>query len=129
MPSSKSGSHEKLIAWQMADSLDLIVREILESLPGNEFRTRSQIDSASDSIGANIVEGYYSNSTAEFIRFLRYARRSCGELGERIRRVYRKNFISKELFEKADDMVIRTGYILDRLMLSLGDKLDRNKKS
>ena len=126
MQNFKSGNHRKLIAWQMADELDLIAQEILKQIPKNEFKTRSQIDSASDSIGSNIVEGYYSNSTAEFIRFLRYARRSCGELGERIRRVYRKEFITKDLFEKANDIAIRTGYIIDRLMQSLEKKL-KNK--
>ena len=118
------GNHEKLIAWKMANELDLIVQDVLKQIPKNEFKMRSQIDSASDSVGSNIVEGYYSGSTKEFIRFLRYSRRSCGEVQERVRRVHRKSLISEKLFEKANVHSIKTGYIIDRLILSLQKKLE-----
>lgn len=118
----KSGNHEKLIAWQMADELDVLVQEFIKKLPKYEYKIISQIDSASDSIGANIVEGYYSNSTREFSRFLKYARRSCAEVQERIRRLKRKELIEDDLCEKCCDHCIRTGYIIDRLILSLEDK-------
>lgn len=68
----RTGNHEKLIAWQMADKTDKMIQDkILKCLPKNEFKTRSQIDNASDSIGSNIVEGYYSNSTKEYVRFFK----------------------------------------------------------
>ncbi|MBN1325583.1 four helix bundle protein [Candidatus Falkowbacteria bacterium] len=115
----KNGSHEKLIAWRMADELDFLVQNILRIIPRTEYKIKSQIDSASDSIGSNIVEGYYSNSTAEYIRFLRYARRSCGELQERIRRLLRKNYLKEVKYNEVNSMCIRTGYIIDRLINSL----------
>jgi four helix bundle protein len=64
-------NHEKMIVWQMADKLDIIVQEILLHVPKYEFQTRSQIDNASDSIGSNFVEGYYSGTLGDYIRFLR----------------------------------------------------------
>lgn len=112
-------NHEKMIAWQMADQLDIMTQEILKYIPKNEYKTRSQIDNASDSIGSNFVEGYYSGSLKEYIRFLRYSRRSCGELQERIRRTFRKRYITQQLYEKFHQHVIRTGYIFDRLIQSL----------
>jgi four helix bundle protein len=112
------GNHEKLIAWKMADELDKIVQEILEFIPKNEFKIRSQIDSASDSTGSNIVEGHYSGSIGEFVRFLGYARRSVGELQERVRRVLRKKYITQELFNKFNEVAIKTGYIIDKLKQS-----------
>ena len=114
----KYGSHKKLIAWQMADQLDKVVQEILECIPKNEYKTRSQIDNCSDSVGSNIVEGHYSGLVKEFIRFLRYSRRSVGELQERVRRVLRKKYINEALFDKFEDIAIKTGYIIDRLIQS-----------
>jgi len=122
------GNHEKLIAWQMADKLDEIVQEILKSVPKNEFEIRRQLDGASDSVGSNIVEGYYSGSISEFIRFLRYARRSCGEVQERVMRLRRKSLLDENLYEKFKPHCIKTGYIIDRLISSLCDKRDNKDK-
>ncbi len=85
--------HKNMVVWQSIDKLDMIVQKILKSIPGNEYRLRSQIDSASDSIGANFVEGYYSGFLPEYIRFLTYSRRSLAELQERVRRVLREGYI------------------------------------
>jgi four helix bundle protein len=114
----KYGNHEKLLAWQMADELDKIVQKILKQIPKNEFKTRSQIDGASDSVGSNIVEGHYSGLVTEFVRFLRYSRRSCGELQERVRRVLRKGYINEELFNEFNEKAVKTGYMIDRLIQS-----------
>jgi four helix bundle protein len=125
----RTGSHEKLIAWQMADKLDKMVQEeILPNIPRNEYKTKSQIDDASDSVGSNIVEGYYSGSTNEYVRFLRYSRRSCGELQERVRRAVRKGYINEDLFGRFKEVNIKTGYIIDRLIQSLERKIEGEKK-
>ncbi len=82
-----------MIVWQNADRLDILVQQILKKIPKHEFKLREQIDSASDSIGANFVEGFYSGAIGEYIRFLKYARRSLGELQERVRRALRKGYV------------------------------------
>lgn len=120
-------NHEKMIVWQMADKLDSIVQEILKKIPRTEFKLRSQIDSASDSIGSNFVEGYYSCSTREYLRFCRYSRRSCGELQERIRRALRKGYINTDDYKKFSEIVIKTGYLFDRLILSINNNLGDEK--
>jgi len=112
-------NHEKMIVWQMADQLDTIVQKILRKVPRGEFKIRGQIDSASDSIGSNFIEGYYSCSTKEYVRFCRYSRRSCGELQERVRRLLRKGYINLREYNEFSRVVIRTGYLFDRLILSL----------
>lgn len=115
-------NHEKMIVWQMADRLDVLVQNILHRIPRHEFKIIGQIDSASDSIGSNFIEGYYSNSTKEYIRFCRYARRSCGELQERVRRLLRKGYINMKEHEEFSSVAIRTGYLFDRLLLSLEER-------
>jgi len=74
----KPRGHEKTIVWQNMDRLDVIVQKILKRIPRFETKMRSQIDNASDSIGANFVEGYYSGSIREYLKFLRYSKRSLG---------------------------------------------------
>ena len=114
----KYGNHEKLLVWKMADELDKIVQKILKQIPKNEYKLRSQIDNASDSIGSNITEGHYSGLVTEFVRFLRYSRRSCGELQERVRRVLRKGYIKEDLFNEFNEKAVKTGYMIDRLIQS-----------
>ncbi len=111
--------HEKMIVWQNIDRLDIIVQNILKKLPKNEFKMKSQIDNASDSVGANFVEGYYSGSLLEYLRFLRYSKRSLGELRERVHRVKRKGYLNDTEFATFDNCAIGTMYLLDRLIRSL----------
>jgi four helix bundle protein len=60
--------HRKMRVWQNLDKLDILVQKILKKIPKTEFKLRSQIDNASDSTGANFVEGYYSGSLSEYMR-------------------------------------------------------------
>jgi len=115
-------NHEKMIVWQMADTLDIEIQNLLKKLPKNEFSMKSQIDSASDSIGSNFVEGYYAGSLGEYIRFLRYSRRSCAELQERVRRISRKGYLDNDYLNSVLDKIIKTGYLIDRLVYSLETK-------
>ncbi len=124
----KLQGHQKMIIWQNIDKLDMIVQNILRAIPRREFKMRSQIDNASDSIGANFVEGYYSGSLAEYIRFNRYGKRSLGELRERVRRTVRKGYILDAQFEEFEDWAIKTMYLFDRLIRSLENKLIENDK-
>lgn len=57
-----------MIAWQMADELDFIVQEILKKVPKYEYKTKRQIDNASDSIGSNFVEGYIKEALYQEFR-------------------------------------------------------------
>jgi len=128
MEKEKVTGHKKIIYWQNIDKLDILVQKILNEIPFNEYKLRSQIDNASDSVEANFVEGYYSGSTGEYLRFLRYSRRSLAELQARVRRVYRKKYILDNLFFDFEDLAIKTGYLGDRLIYAIERKLE-NKES
>ncbi len=123
----KRVGHERMIVWQNIDKLDILIQKILKKIPRYEFKMKSQINNASDSIGANFVEGYYSGSLAEYLRFLRYSKRSLGELRERVRRVKRKGYMEDGTYEKFTDCAIKTMYLLDRLILSLRKKRQSEK--
>ena len=125
----KPRGHEKMVVWQNIDRLDIMVQKILKYIPKNQYKMRSQIDNASDSIGANFVEGYYSGALGEYIRFLYYSKRSLGELKERVRRVNRKGYIDDDVYSDFDDLSTRTMYLLDRLIGSLKNKRILKQKS
>jgi four helix bundle protein len=124
-------NHQKMIVWQNIDTLDKIVQNILKKIPKHEYATRSQIDNCSDSMGANFVEGYYSGSLGEYIRFLRYSKRSNGELQERTRRILRirKGYIKQNEYDKFEDKAIKTMYLIDRLIQSLERKQAGKEKT
>lgn len=123
----KLRGHEKMIVWQNVDKLDTLVQNILKKIPRYEYKMKSQINNASDSVGANFVEGYYSGSLAEYLRFLHYSKRSLGELRERVRRLKRKGYVLDGAYEKFNDCAIKTMYLLDRLIQSLKNKRELEK--
>ncbi len=68
---------EDIRAWQQARELANLVYDLTEQ--GNlskDFRLRDQIQGATGSVMHNIAEGFDDGSDTEFIRFLKYARRS-----------------------------------------------------
>lgn len=114
--------HKKMIVWQMADKLDALIQKVWEKIPRTEFKLREQLDSATDSVGSNFVEGYYSNSLNEYIRFLRYSKRSLGEVQQRMRRILRKKYITESEYKEVDSNAGRTMYLFDRLIEALERK-------
>jgi four helix bundle protein len=71
---------EDIEAWQLAREL---TRKIYSLTKGTDFSKdyglKNQIQEAAGSSMHNIAEGFDSETNAEFIRFLRYAKRSCTE--------------------------------------------------
>ncbi len=116
--------HTNMVIYRNIDKIDMMVQlEVLPKIPRFNRILKEQIDSASDSVGANFVEGYYSGSIKEYLRFLRYSKRSLGELQERVRRCLRKKYIDIALYKKFEDLVNQTMYLFNRLMKSLEIKL------
>jgi|SRR3989339_34106 len=115
--------HRKMIVWQNLDKLEIIIqKDILKSIPKNCFSLIDQIDRATSSSVANFIEGYYSGSIREYIRFLKYSKRSLAELQDWIRRVYHKGYIAENIYTNVDKLSIQTMFLLNRLINSLASK-------
>lgn len=69
---------EDLEVWQRSMRLSSEVYNALKGL--RDYGFRDQITRSSLSISSNIAEGFERGSNREFIRFLYYAKGSCGEL-------------------------------------------------
>ena len=115
--------HKKLVVWQNIDELNKIVfNEVIPIIPRMKFKLKDQIERSVSSVGANFIEGYYSNSTRTFIQFLGYSRRSLAEAEFWIDNCHLRRFIPEPLFASAKDLTIRTGYLIDRLSRALKKK-------
>jgi four helix bundle protein len=111
-----------MIVWQMAEQLDILVQKVLKKTPKWEFKLKEQLDSATDSVTSNFVEGYYSNSLKEYIKFCNYSRRSLAEVHHRMGRVLRKGYITESEYQEVDCVAGKTMYLFDRLISSLKSK-------
>ena len=117
---NRAFGHRKMIVWQNLDRIEVSVRKkILKQIPRNKFQLRDQIDRACSSAVANFVEGYYSGSIKEYLRFLFYSKRSLAELQDWVRRTYYNEFIQENLWDEFDDLVVKTLYLFNRLIFSL----------
>jgi four helix bundle protein len=72
---------EDIEAWQLARELNRKVYELTRKTKfARDFGLRGQIQNATGSSMHNIAEGFDSETNPEFVRFLRYAKRSCTEV-------------------------------------------------
>ena len=90
----------KLEAWQRG--MDLF--ELVFKATGNvaDFRLRSQVNDAAQSVSANVAEGYCRRSLPEYLQFLYIAKGSLGETLTRIIGLQRVGLITAEQFEEID---------------------------
>ena len=100
---------EDIRAWQQARELTNQVYDLTEHVRfSKDFRLRDQIQGAAGSIMHNIAEGFDDGSDIEFIRFLKYARRSASEVQSEIYLALDRKYVSAEDFQRVYDMATTT---------------------
>ena len=87
-------------AWQLARELTRKVYRLTKK-PGftKDYGLKRQIQDAAGSSMHNIAEGFDSETNAEFIRFLRYAKRSCTEVQSELYVALDEEYISPNKFK------------------------------
>src|SRR4030095_476498 len=97
-------SLETLTVWNKAKEFALrIYREVLSSLPSEEkWNLNQQLRRASNSIPANIAEGYGRFYYQEIIRFCYIARGSLEETLSHLAMCYELRYIPKTLFDSLE---------------------------
>ena len=92
---------EDLEVWQLARELEKIFKELLKTSGlKNDFALADQMRRASNSIKANISEGFERNGNKEFINFLFIAKASAGEFRSHLYSALDGNLINKLQFEE-----------------------------
>jgi four helix bundle protein len=106
---AKIDRFEDIKAWGMAK--DLVVAVYRLSGQGKfcqDFGLRDQIRRAAVSVMSNIAEGFERGTKAEFVRFLRIAKGSCGEVRSQLHVALDLNYVNSQEFllakTKAEDL-------------------------
>lgn len=96
---------EELPCWNKARELCQAVFELINQTEfRRDFSFRNQIWSASGSVMDNIAEGFDDGSTREFIRFLGYSQRSCGEIQSQLYRAFDCKYIDQNQFNEVYEL-------------------------
>jgi len=100
---------EDIEAWQLARELTNKVYELTKKAKfASDFGLKGQIQNAAGSSMHNIAEGFDSETNLEFIRFLRYAKRSCTEVQSELYVALDQQYITKADFQHVYDHAGRT---------------------
>jgi hypothetical protein len=92
-------SFEEIEGWQSARALTKQVYAITRHGEfARDFGLRDQITRAAGSTMHNIAEGFDGGSNPEFIKFLRYAQRSCSEVQSQLYVAFDQGYLNREEF-------------------------------
>jgi len=121
---------EDLECWQEARKLVNMIYSAIRANPEfqKDFRLVGQYTAAGISVMNNIVEGWASQSNAEFIRFLTYSRRSCAETQNCSYVALDQEYISQPSFQELYDQALKTIKIIDGLLRYLRSTLPNKNK-
>ena len=114
---------KQLRVWNDSIDLYVLVCNVLTNFPFELKKTSSNCIDSCHSIRRNIAEGYSRKSLVEYLRFLDIALGSNGEFHSSIYSFYKANQISKEEYEKLDELHYRTENALIQLIKSLQQKM------
>lgn len=105
----KINRFEDIEAWQLARELTRQVYSLTKNSHfAKDYGLKNQIQEAAGSSMHNIAEGFDSETNAEFIRFLRYAKRSCTEVQSELYVAVDENYISPEAFKGVYEQARKT---------------------
>ncbi len=100
---------EDIEAWCLARELTRKVYRLTKKPKfAKDYGLKRQIQEASGSSMHNIAEGFDSDTNAEFVRFLRYAKRSCTEVQSELYVALDEEYISSCEFKEAYEQAGRT---------------------
>ena len=122
---------EDIEAWQLARELARKVYDLTKKTRfARDFGLKGQLQDAAGSSMHNIAEGFDSETNPEFVRFLRYAKRSCTEVQSELYVALDQQYITNAEFQDVYDHAGRTratirGFIKYLLAYKHGQK-DKN---
>ncbi|MEW6469002.1 MAG: four helix bundle protein [Bacteroidota bacterium] len=92
---------EDLDIWKEATAIAIEIYAVSEQGKlKNDWGLKDQLRRAAMSISDNIAEGFEYDNNKDFIKFLRYAKGSSGELRNKLYVLYRIEYIHEELYHE-----------------------------
>ena len=123
---NKNRGYMKLIVWQKAIELFELVWAMVFTENKIDFKLRSQIADAAQSVSANISEGYGRRSLNEYIQFFYYALGSLAETMTRAIGLSQTRQIAEGRFHHVDllyyEVETRLLRLIDKLQPKRGDE-------
>lgn len=111
---------EELKAWQKAREMAGNVYELTRHEKfSRDFGLRDQIQREASSVMHNIAEGFESGSDPEFVRFLKMARRSAGEVQSQLYLALDVGYITEEERQKAYVLATEVKRLINGMMTYL----------
>jgi four helix bundle protein len=120
---NKNRGYMKLIVWQKGMQLFELVWKICFTENKIDFKLRSQLADAAQSVSANISEGYGRRSINEYIQFLYYA---LGSMAETMTRAIGLNE-TKQISDSSFDAFNVLHYEVENRLLRLIQKLEAKR--
>ena len=94
-----------------------------------DYGLRDQIQKAAGSIMHNIAEGFDAGGNGEFVRFLRYAKRSCTEVQSELYVALDQDYVARADFERLYEMARLTRSKIGAFIKYLLDFEKKKKES
>jgi len=111
---------EELTSWQKARELAGYIYELTRhDMFSRDFGLRDQIQRAASSVMHNIAEGFESGSDPEFVRFLKMARRSAGEVQSQLYLALDVGYINEDERQKAYNLATEVKKLINGMMTYL----------
>lgn len=111
----------RLHVWNDAIELFKLTCTLMDGIQKQDFKLRSQILDAVQSISANIAEGYCRKSIKEYLQFLHIALGSSAEALTRVIGLRHTGYLSAQLFEDFDNL----HYAMENKLLALVKSLQK----
>lgn len=111
---------EELKAWQKARELAGYVYALTrQDTFSRDYGLRDQVQRAASSVMHNIAEGFESGSDPEFVRFLKMARRSAGEVQSQLYLAVDVGYVTEEERQKAYVLATEVKRMINGMMTYL----------
>jgi four helix bundle protein len=120
---------EDLEIWKKAIALaDELYELCMNDFLKKDFSMQDQLKRAALSISNNIAEGFEYNNNADFIKFLRYSKGSCGECRSMIGYMRHKNWIEEDKYQRLHSELVQLGSQIGSFMSYLKSRKTQNNK-
>tara|TARA_R110000868_G_scaffold29969_2_gene111519 strand:- start:2900 stop:3295 length:396 start_codon:yes stop_codon:yes gene_type:complete len=108
---------EDLKIWQLARVLCDDINKVANRTDlRRDYKLYGQIDGSSGSVMDNIAEGFERNGNKEFVQFLSIAKASCGETRSQLYRVFDRNYIIIDEFNKLKEQTLTLSKMIGGFM-------------
>ena len=123
MREKETKGYHKLLVWQRAKELILLIYKYTEDFPkSEEFGLKGQLRRAAVSIVLTIVEGYRRQTTKDYLHFLNIAEGSVVEVEAALELCLELRFLSENAYEQIEEKRREVHFLLFRLIQSLKQK-------